>query len=219
MLRPKLMPFWATLAIPLISLPPAMTPAAAMRPLWSLAHSVNAALTCSVSKPCLKPSMKLLPMVLPSSTAPDASKPRIARRPWLMPLPSVSPNPPTFSTSQGLPVLSHHALKGSATILFQAMPILPQMPALAHSSELVNSEMVALRPAILLSMVSMTRPMTASTAGILVVSQSANWRTYGDNLDPRDSFTPSTADCKRVMLPCMLSSMVSLICWAAPSAL
>ena len=158
-------------------------------------------------------------MLLPSSTAPDASKPKRARMPLLSPLPRVSPKLPIFSVSHGFPVLSHHAPKGSATILSHAMLILPQMSALAHSSEPVNSSMVARRPAIFSSMVSMTLLMTSSTAGIFVVSQSANCRTYGDRREPRDSFTPSTADFNRVMLPCILSSMVSLICWAAPSAL
>ena len=217
---PKMfLPVWNARDMPAINLPPAMTPAAATMPLWSFAHSVNAAPICSVSNPALKPSINLPPMVLPSSRAPDASKPKMARSPRVIPLPMLSPIPATLASIQGRPVPSHHAAKGSATILSHAMAIFPHTSALAHSSELVNSSMVALRPAIFSSMVSMTSLITPSTAGILVVSQSANCRTYGDNLDPRDNFTPSTADCKRVMLPCMLFSMVSLMVWAAPSAL
>ena len=163
-------------------------------PLWSLAHSVSASLILSMSSPDLKPSKKLLPMVAPSATAPEASNPKRAKRPAVIPLPRVSPKAATFSVSHGLPVLSHHWENGSATILSQAMAIFPQTSALAHSSLLVNSAMVPLSWAIFSSTTSMTRLMALSTSGIFDVSQSTNSRKYGDNLDPNAIFTPSTAD-------------------------
>ena len=187
--------------------------------LWFSAQVFRLSRITSKSRPSIKPETKFPAMAAPSSMAPDGSTPSSARKPALMPLPRPRPRPAALSAKNWRPLPFHHSSNGSATILSQAMPSLPQMSAFAHSSLAVNSAMVWRRSSTLASTWSIASPIASSTSGILPVIQVANSRRYGDRRSPRAIFAPSTADCSSVKLPFMLSSIVSAICWDAPSAL
>ena len=187
--------------------------------LWFSAQVFKPSRIPSKSRPSIKPETKFAPIAAPSSMAPVGSMPSSARNPAVMPLPRPRPRPAALSAKNWRPLPFHHSSNGSATILSQAMPSLPQMSALAHSSLAVNSAMVWRRSSTFASTWSITSPIVSSTSGILLVIHVANSRRYGERRSPRAIFAPSTADCSSVKLPFMLSSIVSAICWDAPSAL
>ena len=164
------------LATPPISLPPRTMPRAATVPLCSPAQFFRAVVICSVSKPSMKPSIKAPPMAFPSEIAPPVSMPRSASSPAVMPLPMVLPKSPIIPVIFALPDPFHHSLKGSATILSQAILSLPQMSALAQSSPLVKSAIVSLSHLTLPSMKSRALPAAFSTSGILLVMNCTNCR-------------------------------------------
>ena len=199
-----------------MSFPPRTTPRTATTSLLLLAHSFRASVICSVSNPFLKPAKKPAPTDCPSFIDSLTSIPRSASSPILIPLPIPCPMLVALSIKYCFPVLFHHALNGSATILSHAILSFPQMSAFAQSSPLVNSSMVVRSQFIFSSTKSITSPMAFSIAGILPVIHVANCRRYGASLAPREIFTPSMALFSRVNEPARLSSMTSAICSAVP---
>ena len=173
----------------------------------------------SKSNPSEKPFAKDAPMLTPSSRVSPMSIPNMAMTPTFKPVPIPAPMSCAKSANFAFPVLFHHSENGSAINSSQAILTFPKKSASCHSfvSAIALNFLCIL--SILVSSQSINSSNPCSTAGICAVSQSARPLTYGDNLSPKDIFTPSTALCSRVMEPCRLSSMVSDIFAAAPSAL
>ena len=118
-----------------------------------------------------------------------------------------------------LPLLPAHFVNGSAISVSHAISTFPKRSAFCHSSELVILFTVLLTPSALPSTKSIRLVRAAVAAGVASVIASTTPRMYGVSLLPKLFCTPSTADCIRVMDPSRLSSIVSDMSCAAPSAL
>ena len=173
----------------------------------------------SKSNPSLNPFAKDAPMLSPSLTVSEISIPNIVIIPNRSPLPIPLPMSPANPANFALPVLPHHSRNGSKINSSQAIFTFPKKSASCHSFVLAIALNFLCRRSIWVSNQSINSSNPCSTAGICAVNQSARPLTYGESLSPKDIFTPSTALCSRVMEPCKLSSIVSDIFAAAPSAL
>ena len=118
-----------------------------------------------------------------------------------------------------LPLLPAHFVNGSAISVSHAISTFPNRSAFCHSWELVIPLTVLLIPSALPSTKSIKFVSAAVAAGVASVIASTTPRMYGVSLWPKLFCTPSTALCIRVMEPSRLSSIVSAMSCAAPSAL
>ena len=148
------------------------------------------------------------PILAASTVSEDA--PRRALMILVRPEPMVCPMDSAFP--------ANHEENGSAISLSHAMCILPNKSAFAQSAPDVNSPIVRRTSAIFASTLSNARFTASPSAGICAVIHSMNSRRYGLIRSPPISFTLSAALCRSVMEPDRLSSMVSCISFAAPSA-
>ena len=179
----------------------------------------NLLVIASESNPSANPFANEAPTLAPSFNVSDTSTPRSVSIPSFNPVPILVPISPAMSAIFCFPVLFHHSLNGSAIKSSQAIFTLPKKSAFCHSSLCVISLNFRFIRSTLVSTQSIISLSPCSIFGIWSVNQSAIPLTYGDNRSPNEIFTPSIADCNNVIEPSKLSSIVSDILDAAPSAL
>ena len=172
----------------------------------------------SPSNPCRNPSANCCPILRPSSAAPGPSIPSRVLIPAEIPVPILVPASLAIPASFAFPLPLHHSANGSAIKSSHRILAFPNRSAFCQSSVRVMPLNFVFIFSTLLSTRSMKLSSADSMAGTMPVSQSAAPRIYGDSLSPNAFFAPSTALPSRVREPCRLSSMVSDIFLAAPSA-